>query len=88
MKTRRAPGQTLIATLAALGAGLLLSVLLASLPFSVLAESHETNMPTFADGHDKDDPTAGFSAKPATEHTAKANREAAKRLPYHDKISL
>jgi alkyl sulfatase BDS1-like metallo-beta-lactamase superfamily hydrolase len=29
-----------------------------------------------------------FSAKPATKHTAKANREAAKRLPYHDKTAF
>ncbi len=66
----------------------LLCLFLVTLPFSVFADGHEKNMPTFADGHDKYEPTAGFSAKPATEHTAKANREAAKRLPYHDKTAF
>ena len=40
--------------------------------------AQEKNMPTFADGHDKDAPAAGFTFKPASKHTAKANREAAK----------
>jgi alkyl sulfatase BDS1-like metallo-beta-lactamase superfamily hydrolase len=43
------------------------------------------NMPTFADGHNKDMPAAEFSYKPASKYTAKANAEAAKRLPYDDK---
>ena len=60
----------------------------ASLSFSVFADNHEKNMPTFADGHDNYMPTAEFSAKPASKHTAKANREAAKRLPYHDKTAF
>ena len=55
---------------------------LAVLSFGVFADEHYKNMPTFADGYDKQDPTPGFSAKPASEHTAKANRETAKRLPY------
>ena len=63
-------------------------LILASLSFSVFADSHEKNMPTFADGHDKGMPTAEFSAKPASKHTAKANQEAAKRLPYHDKTAF
>ena len=56
--------------------------------FSAFADEHYKNMPTYADGHDKDNPTAEFTAKPASEHTAKANRELAKRLPYHDKSSF
>jgi len=67
---------------------LLLCLLLIILPISVFADNHEKNVPTFADGRDKDDPTAGFSAKPATEHTVNANREAAKRLPFNDKIAF
>ncbi len=63
-------------------------MILASLPFSAFADSHEKYMPTFSDGHDKDDPTAKFSAKPASEYTARANREAAKRLPYDDKTAF
>ena len=61
---------------------------IATLLFIAHADGQEKNMPTFADGHDKHAPTAGFSAKPASEHTAKANREAAKRLPYHDKTAF
>jgi len=61
---------------------------LASLSFGIFADGQDKNMPTFADGHDKDMPTAEFSAKPASEHTAKANRELAKRLPYHDKTAF
>ena len=56
--------------------------------FSVFADSHEKNMPTFADGHDKGMPTAEFTAKPASKHTAKANREAEKHLPYNDKTAF
>jgi alkyl sulfatase BDS1-like metallo-beta-lactamase superfamily hydrolase len=63
-------------------------LLLLALSFSVFAEGQDKNMPTFADGHDKYMPTAEFSAKPASEHTAKANRELAKRLPYHDKTAF
>ncbi len=63
-------------------------LLLAGPSLSALADSHEKNMPTFADGHDKDSPTPEFSAKPASEHTARANREAAKRLPYADKTAF
>jgi alkyl sulfatase BDS1-like metallo-beta-lactamase superfamily hydrolase len=67
--------------------------LIAALSFGVLlefsfADEHYKNMPTFADGHDKDDPTTGFTAKPASKHTAKANREDAKHLPYSDKIAF
>ncbi|MBW1969331.1 MAG: MBL fold metallo-hydrolase [Deltaproteobacteria bacterium] len=58
------------------------------LSFSVFADEHYKNMPTFADGYDKQDPTPGFTAKPASEHTVRANRETAKRLPYSDKIAF
>ena len=54
----------------------------------VFAIGQEKNMPTFADGYDKQDPTPGFTAKPASEHTVRANRETAKRLPYSDKIAF
>ena len=50
-------------------------------------------MPTYPDGHNipvpyEDISAADFTYKPASEHTAKANRELAKRLPYHDKIAF
>jgi alkyl sulfatase BDS1-like metallo-beta-lactamase superfamily hydrolase len=67
---------------------LLLCLFLASLSFSAFANSHEKNMPTFADGHNKDMPAAEFTYKPASKHTAKANREAAKRLPFEDKVAF
>ena len=63
-------------------------LLLGGPSLSAVADSHEKNMPTFADGHDEDSPTPDFSAKPASEHTAKVNREAAKRLPYADKTAF
>ncbi len=66
----------------------LFSLFLASFSCNVFADGHEKNMPTFADGYDKDDPTAEFSAKPASKHTAKANQEAAERLPYDDKTAF
>ena len=47
----------------------------AAFSFSVFADSQAENMPTFAGGYDKQNPTPGFTYKPASEHTAKANRE-------------
>ncbi len=61
---------------------------IAGLSFGVLAADYYENMPTFADGHNKDMPAAEFTYKPASKHTAKANREAAKRLPYSDKTAF
>ena len=61
---------------------------IASLLFTAHADGQDRNTPSFADGHDKHAPTVGFSAKPASDHTAKANREAAERLPYHDKTAF
>ena len=67
---------------------------IAGLSFGVFAaDEYYKNMPTYADGHNipapyEDIPTADFSYKPASKHTAKANREAAKRLPYSDKTAL
>jgi alkyl sulfatase BDS1-like metallo-beta-lactamase superfamily hydrolase len=51
-------------------------------------QAQEKNVPTFAHGHDKDEATPGFTFKPASEHTAKANRDAAKLLPYDDRSAF
>jgi alkyl sulfatase BDS1-like metallo-beta-lactamase superfamily hydrolase len=64
------------------------TLLFSGLSFGALAENLDKNMPSFADGHDKETPIAEFTFKPATEHTARANREMAKRLPYHDKTAF
>ena len=57
---------------------------IAGLSLGAFAADDQLNMPTFADGHNKDMPAAEFTYKPASKHTAKANREACRtKIRWH-----